>query len=105
MLALHFLSCYILLPKDLALLGILQSRVNWFCITRLCAPLAERMGLIIYQHKIQYISHLPIPPITDKQCDHIGKLAQQLIEKANQRYEVRRKTTYHINNDLRNSPN
>ncbi len=91
---------FILLPRDISLLGILESRACWFCITRLCAPLAERMGLIIYQHKIQYVYHLPIPPLTDAQRDHIGILAQQLTETAKQRYEVRRKTTYRIKSDL-----
>src|SRR5260370_42603619 len=58
------------------------------------------MGLIIYQHKIQFITHLPIPSLTDAQRDHIDTLAQQLTETAKQRYEVRRKTTHRIVNDL-----
>jgi hypothetical protein len=94
---------FLLLPTDMSLLGILLSRACWFCITRLCSPLAERMGLIIYRHKIQFITHLPIPSLTDTQRNHIGKLAQQLTETANQRYEVRRKTTHRIANDLGNS--
>jgi len=46
------------------------------------------------------MTHIPIPPLTDTQRDHIGKLAQQLTETAKQRYEVRRKTTHRIVNDL-----
>jgi len=95
---------YALVPTDISLLGILQSRVCWFCITRLCAPLGERKGLVRYLHFTQYTTHLPIPPLTDTQRDHIGKLALQLTETARQRYEVRRKTTHRIENDLGTPP-
>jgi len=91
---------FLLLPTDVSLLGILQSRVCWFCITRLCAPLGERVGLMIYQQKIQYMTNLPIPSLTDIQRDHIGTLAQQLTAVAKQRYEVRRKMTHRIESDL-----
>lgn len=91
---------YILLAPDKSLLGILQSRVCWFCITRLCAPLGERMGLMIYQHFTQFIVHLPIPPLTETQSDQIGKLVSQLTETAKQRYEIRWKMTYRIQHDL-----
>jgi len=94
---------FFLLPTNISLLGILQSRVCWFCITRICASLGERAGSIRYQQKIQFIVNLPIPSLTDAQRDHIGKLAQQLTETAKQRYEVRRKTTHRIVNDLGNS--
>ncbi len=91
---------FMLLPNDKSLLGILQSRACWFCIRQLCASLGERAGSIRYQQKIQFISHLPIPPLTHKQHEYIGNLAQQLTETAQQRYEVRRKTTYRIQSDL-----
>jgi hypothetical protein len=58
---------------------------------------------MIYQHFTQYMTHLPIPPLNDTQREHIGTLAQQLTETAKQRYEVRRKTTHRIVNDLDNS--
>ncbi|MFL5667286.1 MAG: TaqI-like C-terminal specificity domain-containing protein [Ktedonobacteraceae bacterium] len=91
---------YILPTNDRSLLGILQSRVCWFCITRLCAPLGERIGLLIYRHFTQYITNLPIATLNEVQCATISKLAQQLTETANQRYQVRRKTAYRIQNDL-----
>ena len=91
---------YILPVSDKALLGILQSRISWFCITRLCAPLGERVGLMIYQHFTQFMVNLPIPTLNDDQRAHIGGLAQQLTETARQRYEVRRRTTHRIARDL-----
>jgi hypothetical protein len=38
--------------------------------------------------------------LDDAQHDHTGKLAQQITEKAKQRYEVRRRTTHRIESDL-----
>ncbi len=46
------------------------------------------------------MERLPIPVPTDTQRNSIGKLAQQITEKAQQRYEVRRKTTHRIHSDL-----
>jgi hypothetical protein len=91
---------YILLPPDKSLLGLLQSRICWFCITRLCAPLAERAGLIIYQHFTQYMTCLPIPSLTEVQREQIKNVVEQLTEIAWQRYSVRRKTAQRIQQDL-----
>jgi len=91
---------YILPATDISLLGILQSRLTWFCITKLCAPLGERLGLLIYQHFTQFMKNLPIPPLTDTQRETIAALSQQLTMVARQRYEVRRKTSHRIASDL-----
>ncbi len=93
---------YILSPPDASLLGILQSRVCWFCISRLCAPLGERLGLMIYQHFTQFMINLPIPTLTEVQREQIGTLARQLTDVAQRRYEVRRKTAHRILHDLGN---
>jgi type I restriction-modification system DNA methylase subunit len=88
-------------PADsYALLGILASRTLWYVLTRISQPLGERAGALIYRLFRQYMERLPIPPLTDTQRDHIGKLSQQLTETAKQRYEVRRKITHRIENDL-----
>lgn len=91
---------YIIPTEDLSLLGILQSRVIWFCISHLCAPLGERSFLIIYQHFTQYIERLPIPSLTDEQRKHIGSLAKQLTAVAQKRYQVRHNTGQTIKSDL-----
>ncbi|RAQ97407.1 Eco57I restriction-modification methylase domain-containing protein [Thermogemmatispora tikiterensis] len=91
---------FILEAIDFSLLGLLQSRVIWFCISNLCAPLAEREGLMIYQQKIQYIERLPIPELSEEQRQRIGALARQLTEVAQQRYSLRRRTTQRIIQDL-----
>ncbi|HLL77912.1 MAG TPA: N-6 DNA methylase, partial [Ktedonobacteraceae bacterium] len=91
---------FLVLPNDISLLGILQSRVCWFCITQICASLGERAGSNRYQQKMHFISRLPIPSLTDEQRECIGSLAQQLTETAKQRYEVRRRMTHRIVGDL-----
>jgi hypothetical protein len=63
-------------------------------------PLAERENLIIYRHKTQYMKKLPIPSLTDDQRSHISSLAEQLSEKAQQRYCVRRDMTQRVKSDL-----
>jgi type I restriction-modification system DNA methylase subunit len=93
-------SAFFLLPTDISLLGILQSRISWFCTSQLCTPLGERAGLIRYQQFIQYVVRLPIPTLTYEQRERIGGLAQDLTETARQRYEARRRTTHRIVNDL-----
>jgi hypothetical protein len=91
---------FFLLPTDMSLLGIIQSRVCWFCISQLCTPLGERAGLVRYQQFSQFIARLPIPSLTNVQSNHIVTLAQQLTNSAKLRYEVQQKTTHRIENDL-----
>jgi hypothetical protein len=91
---------YFAASGDISLLGILQSRICWFCITWVCASLGECAGLIRYRHFTQYMTHLPIPPLTDPQRTRIGNLTQRLTETARERYEVWRKTTHRIEHDL-----
>ncbi len=83
-----------------ALLGILASRTLWYVLSHISQPLGERAGTLIYRLFRQYMERLPIPSLNDTQHDHIGKLAQQISEKAKQRYEGRRKTAHRIQSDL-----
>jgi hypothetical protein len=91
---------YILPTEDISLVGILQSRITWFCIMQLCAPLGERLGLTRYLHFTQYIKHLPIPTLNDEQQTHIGKLDQQVTHAARQRYRLRQEMAQRIKSDL-----
>ena len=89
------------IPADsYSLFGILSSRTLWYVLTYISQPLGERAGALIYRLFRQHMERLPIPPLTDTQCDNISKLAKQLTETAKQRYEVRRKTTHRIELDL-----
>jgi hypothetical protein len=91
---------FFLIPTDRSLLGILQSRVSWFCITKLCASLGERNDLIRYQQKIQFIRNLPIPQLTAEQQNQISRLSHQLTCIAQNRYRVRRDMAQRVKNDL-----
>lgn len=89
---------YCIPTTSYALLGILASRTTWYMLSRISQPLGERAGTLVYRLIRQYIERLPIPPLTES--GHLSRLVQQLTEKAKQRYEVRRKTTYRIQSDL-----
>ena len=89
------------IPTDsYAFLGLLNSRVNWFVLTHISQPLAERKGTLIYRLFSQYLERLPIPTLTDEQRAHIGKLAQQLTSIAQARYKVRREMAQRVKSDL-----
>jgi hypothetical protein len=78
----------------------MYCRTTWFVLSQIAQPLGERDGTLIYRLFRQYMERLPIPSLTDTQRAHISALARQLTETAQQRYEVRRKTTYRISCDL-----
>lgn len=94
---------FFLRTPDQALLGILQSRTIWYCISHLCAPLGERSGGMRYQHKIQYIERLPIPVLSDDQHAQLRRLAQRLTSVAQERYRIRKDVTHRMRSDLGNS--
>ena len=91
---------YCIPTESYTLLGLLASRTLWYVISRISQPFGERAGTQRYRLIRQYMERLPIPVPTDTQRNSIGKLAQQITEKAQQRYEVRRKTTHRIHSDL-----
>jgi len=94
---------FFLRVPDPSLLGILQSRIIWYCISHLCAPLGERSGGMRYQHKIQYIERLPIPLLSDDQRFQLRSLAQRLTSVARDRYRIRKDVTSRMKSYLGNS--
>ncbi|MFL5805186.1 MAG: Eco57I restriction-modification methylase domain-containing protein [Roseiflexaceae bacterium] len=87
-------------PSDHSILGILQSRAIWLCISNLCVPLGERAGIVRYQQKIQFISRLPIPDAPAAERDAIGDLAMRITAEARARYDLHRKARNRILADL-----
>ena len=79
---------YILSTDDRALLAILQSRVCWFVISRLCTPLRLRAGLWQYQLFAQFIERLPIPNMTPDDQRALATLAERITETARSRYAL-----------------
>jgi hypothetical protein len=90
----------IVVPSSPYVLGILQSRVNWYCISQLCVPLGERAGSNRYQQKLQFISRLPIPDAPEPERQVIGDLAMQITEEAKARYALHRRARNRILSDL-----
>jgi hypothetical protein len=82
---------YILPTNDLSLLAILQSRVTWFVVSRLCTPLRLRAGLWQYQMFVQFIERLPIPDMTADERSALAALAERITTSANSRYALHQK--------------
>lgn len=91
---------FIAVPHDPYVLGLLQSRAIWLCVSQLCVPLGERAGTNRYQQKIQFISRLPIPDAPAAEREVIGALAMKITEQARARYELHRRTRRRILSDL-----
>ena len=69
-------------------LAYLQSRANWFAVSNLCAPLGERAGSIRRRLFTQYVTKLPIPPMSDEDEVALGELAQEAGNAASARYAL-----------------
>ncbi len=91
---------YFIPTESYVLLGLLNSRVNWFVLTHISQPLAERKGTLIYRLFSQYLERLPIPKLTYEQDAQFDKCVQQLISLAKQRYQLRRDMAQRIKSDL-----
>ncbi len=91
---------YIIPDPHPSLLGILQSRVLWFCVSQICQPLRLRAGLWQYQMFTQFTSRLPIPDAPAAERDAIGELALRLTDIAKSRYQLHRQSRHRILSDL-----
>jgi len=86
--------------NDPYLLGILQSRVSWFCISNLCHHLGERAGMVRYRLKSQYMINLPIPDAPESERQAVGDLAMKITEEAKARYKLHQRARSRIVSDL-----
>ncbi len=85
---------------DYHVLGVLQSRAAWYCITNLCVSLGERAGTSFYQHERQFISRLPIPPMDSDAREAIQTLAEAMSNLAETRCLLDDRTRHRIQQDL-----
>jgi hypothetical protein len=90
---------YFIPTSDLALLGILQSRLIWFAISQVCQPLRLRAGLWQYRMFPQFLSRLPIPDLDTEQREAIGGLATTITALARQRYVLHEKARHRLQVD------
>ncbi|NTW97619.1 MAG: hypothetical protein HGB28_03625, partial [Oscillochloris sp.] len=91
---------FFVVPDSPYLLGVLQSRAIWLCISHLCVPLGERMGTVRYQQKRQFISRLPIPDAPEAERQAIGELAMTITGEARARYGLHRRVRNRTVSDL-----
>ncbi|MCE7938812.1 MAG: hypothetical protein DYG90_09590 [Chloroflexi bacterium CFX6] len=91
---------YIIPHAEPSLLGILQSRVNWFAVSQLCQPLRLRAGLWQFQMFTQFTGRLPIPDAPAADRDAIGNLATAITAIARERYALHTRVRRRIAADL-----
>lgn len=82
------------------ILGLLQSRVIWFCISQIATPLHIRGGLWRFQCFRQFISRLPVPKTTREDRLVLERLALNATEIANGRKILDSEVRHRISTDL-----
>lgn len=96
-------KAHFLIPPSMSLLAILNSRCTWYSISQLCVPLRLRAGLWQYQLTQQFITRLPIPPLTGEQDRELAALAQQITELAKTRYRLHESLRQNLQSDFGSS--
>ena len=98
----HYINnkCYFIPHTDWWLLGYLNSRVFWFCVTGESVPVRGAT----YQMQSQFLEVAPIPATTDAQQEKLAALAQAAQAKSEQRRRLQRQVTRRIT-DLRPAGN
>ncbi|MCY2986415.1 MAG: N-6 DNA methylase [Planctomycetota bacterium] len=91
---------FFLATEEPWLLSVLQSRVQWFCISQLCVPLRLRGGLWQYQCEKQSIDRLRIPDTSKADKTALSKLARQATQLAQERYQLHQNVRHRILADL-----
>ena len=91
---------YIFPTEDASLLAVLQSRVIWYAVSKLCTPLRLRAGLWQYQMFSQFTERLPIPNMPDAERNELAQLALRATTEAKRRYELHRRHARRIATDL-----
>ncbi len=82
------------------LLGLLMSRVSWFCISGLCNPIGERKGMLRYVLSEQSMVRLPIPDVPVPVQPLIAEHVNALSSTTSARYTLHRQARHRILSDL-----
>ena len=82
------------------LLAVLQSRVQWFCISQMCVPLRLRGGLWQSQCKKQFIERLRVPELGDADHGRLSGLGLAATSLAKERHALHGEVSHRILTDL-----
>ncbi|MBZ0301589.1 MAG: Eco57I restriction-modification methylase domain-containing protein [Anaerolineae bacterium] len=93
-------KCYFISSDSYSLLGVVQSRVAWFCISQVATPLRLRAGLWQYQLFSQFVERLPIPALSVQQESDLAAIAEEITILARQRYRFHEAMRHRIQADL-----
>ncbi|MDQ7027607.1 MAG: TaqI-like C-terminal specificity domain-containing protein, partial [Anaerolineae bacterium] len=89
-----------IVPNNMAILAILNSRVIWFTVSQMATPLRLRAGLWQYQAKIQFVKRLPIPELTATQESDLATIAETITSYAQERYQAHENMRQIISSDF-----
>ena len=95
-------TAFMLAVNDLYILGIANSRITWYAISRLCVPIGERKGMLRYTLSAQFISRLPIPTMSEVDRTALGALAMQITDLARTRYALHQRVRHRLLSDFGN---
>lgn len=93
-------KAHFVVPPNMSLLGILQSRVTWFTISQFAVPLRLRAGLWQYQTTQQFVKRLPIPELTVTQEQQLADYAEQITALAQERYQLHEAFRHRMQSDI-----
>jgi len=91
---------FLLATDEPWLLCLLQSRVQWFCISQLCVPLRLRGGLWQYQCEKQSIDRLRVPEVPEDDKQRLTELAMRITGLVQDRYKLHQDVRHRILTDL-----
>ena len=81
---------------DFFLLGILNSWLSWYVISKTAQPLRLRAGRWQYRCKRQYMELLPVPAADEDSRESIASLARGISKLARSSYELGLKVTHRL---------
>ena len=99
----HFLgtTAFFIPSADYFLLGVLNSWVSWYVVSKTAQPLRLRAGRWQYRCKRQYMETLPVPDGTTAEKQAIASLSEELSRLARTRFELLTKVSHRLTSTFR----
>jgi hypothetical protein len=89
-----------ILPVEPWMLGILNSRVMWFCISQISTPLRLRGGLWQFRCIQQFMARLRIPDVPDDEREALSSAALAATAIARERYALHEMVRHRLLTDF-----
>jgi hypothetical protein len=89
-----------ILPVEPWMLGLLNSRVSWFCISQISTPLRLRGGLWQFRCIQQFMARLRVPATSEQDRDNLSELSLAATALARERYALHRMVRHRLLTDF-----